>query len=336
MRHISAPVVAGLTAALATACLLAPSSAGAKTNLVELRVEGAQKTIEPGAWYAVTSQRIKRATAADECVPRSGATLFQGVNALTALGSAEDANSAVRPVRYRGTDLGPQVCQIKNRKSFGHYPNASGGFLYWVDYVSGFSSPDVASLENGQSLLWYEAIFPSDPPQVGQPVRNIDLVLELRGVPPRDADGEFVARVVEHGFDGTPSPVSDATIVGAESVNPIGEGRYEVTVGNGASVLYADHQPDVRSNQVETCSRAKLAACPKAHGRTIYGSDRADDLKGTRGFDEIAAGGGDDALDLRKGGRDRANCGAGDDVVRLRRGDGDDRIRGNCERVRRS
>jgi Ca2+-binding RTX toxin-like protein len=131
-------------------------------------------------------------------------------------------------------------------------------------------------------------------------------------------------------------PVSDATIEGAVSVNPIGGGRYEITVGNGSSTLTAEHAPDVRSNHVETCFRADLAACPKAHGRTIYGSSRDDDLKGTRGFDEIAAAGGDDEVDLRKGGRDRVNCGAGDDTVLVDRGDRDDRIRGSCERIRRA
>ena len=239
-------------------------------------------------------------------------------------------------MRYRSTDFGPQLCQIGEEKSFGHYPNASGGFLYWVDYVSGFSSPDAAELKNGQSVLWYHATFPSDPSQIGEPSINTGLALELKRVPARDADGEFVARVVSHDFDGTPSPVSDATIDGAEGVNPIGDGEYEITVGSGPSVLTAEHGVDVRSNHVETCSKTPLAKCPKAHGRTIFGSDRGDDLRGTRGFDEISSGAGDDVIDLHKGGKDRADCGRGDDVVTVKAGDRDDRIAGDCERVRRS
>ena len=339
MRHLTAPV-AGVTAAAlalaATLLFLLPATAGANTALVELRVEGPTEPLDPGSWYVAGSDRIKRATQADECVPRSGSTLFKGPTALTLLGSADDANPDLRTVRYRSTDLGPQVCQIGEEKSFGHYPNASAGFLYWVDYVSGFSSPDVAEIENGQSVLWYHATFPSDPPQIGEPSINTGLPLELKGIPARDADGEFTARVVSHDFDGTPSPVSDATIEGTESVTPIGGGRYEITVGAGRSVLTAERGVDVPSNHVETCSKTPLAKCPRAHGRTIFGSARGDDLSGTRGFDDISSRGGDDAIDLRSGGKDHADCGRGEDVVTVRRGDGDDRIASDCERVRRA
>ena len=82
-------------------------------------------------------------------------------------------------------------------------------------------------------------------------------------------------------------------------------------------VLHGRAQVDVRSNHIETCSKTPLAECPKAaHGRTIFGSDRGDDLRGTRGFDEgSSSGAGDDVIDLHKGGKDRADCGGGDDVV---------------------
>jgi hypothetical protein len=154
-------------------------------------------------------------------------------------------------------------------------------------------------------------------------------------VPARDPDGTFTATVVVHDFDGTPSPVNNATIEGADGAVPLGGGRYEVTVGNGKSVLTAERGVDVRSNHVQTCFKAKLRKCPKAHGRKIVGSDRGDELKGTRGFDRISSGGGNDQVDLRKGGKDRASCGPGNDVVLLRRGDRNDRVRGSCEEVRR-
>jgi Ca2+-binding RTX toxin-like protein len=101
-------------------------------------------------------------------------------------------------------------------------------------------------------------------------------------------------------------------------------------------VLTAEHLTDVPSNHVKTCFRAQIAACPKAHGRTIFGSDRGDRLAGTRGFDVISSGAGDDQIDLRSGGRDRVRCGGGEDLVRLRPGDGDDRVGASCERIRRS
>ena len=338
MRHITAPRTGATTAALALAAIvlfLHPAAAGAKTALVELRVEGPTKTLDPGTWYVTGSERVKRAKPGDDCDPRPGTRRFAGPNALGLLGSADDVNRKLDPVRFRDTDFGPQVCQIGNLRSFGHYPNASGGFLYWVDYVSGFSSPDLAALGNRQSVLWYHATFPSDPPQPGEPSINTGRALELKGVPARDRDGEFTATVVIHGFDGTPSPVNDATIEGADQATPVGGGRYEVTVGRGRSVLTAERGDDVRSNHVQTCFRAKFRKCPKAHGKRIVGSDRADRLKGTRGFDRISSGGGNDRINLRKGGKDRVRCGRGHDVVLLKRGDRDDRVRASCEEVRR-
>ena len=332
MRHISA---AALTFA-ATLLLFAPGQAAAKPALVELRVEGPESTLDPGTWYVTGTERVRRAKPGDDCDARKGTRRFAGRNALGLLGSADDWNRKLRPVRFRDTDFGPQVCQIGRLRSFGHYPNASGGFLYWTDFVSGFSSPDVATLKNGQSVLWYHATFPSDPPQGGEPEINTGQALELRGVPARDADGEFLARVVIHDFDGTPSPVDDAVIQGASSATSLGNGRYRVTVGKGTSVLTAERGADVRSNHVEACSKPKLGRCPRAHGKRIVGSSRGDELRGTRGFDQIESGAGADVVNLRKGGRDRVSCGPGRDVVRVDRGDRDDRIAGNCERLRRS
>jgi hypothetical protein len=339
MRSTSSPITGAarllLPAVAATMFLLLPAAGGAKTSLVELRVEGAKNSLDPGTWYVTGTERVKRGLG-DDCDPRSGRTRYPGPNALGLLESAARWNPKLRPVRARTTDLGPQVCQVGKLKSYGHYPNPSGGFLYWTDFVSGFSSPDVASLDSGQSLLWYYARFPSDPPQIGDPVANTGLALELKGVPARDADGEFVARVVAHDYDGTPQPAPGAAIAGAGSVQDLGDGRYEVTVGHGTSTLRATRSIDVASNQVDVCFKARIAACPRAHGRTIRGSRRSDRLRGTRGFDDIAAAGGADVIDLRAGGRDRADCGRGDDAVLVDRGDSDDRIGADCERVRRS
>lgn len=328
-RHISTPTAGARAALLAATLLLGlPVAAEARTALAELRVEGASATLDPGTWYVTGSERVKRGRG-DECEPRRGTDLFRGPTALGILGSAQDWNRRLRPVRVRNTDFGPQVCQVGDLRSFGSFPGDSGGLLYWTDYVSGFSSPDLARLEGGERVLWHYAEFGSTPVNSGNP-------LELGAVPARDSDGEFVARVKEHAFDGTPSPVSDATIEGAELVVPLGDGRYRVTVGPGVSTLTAERGLDIRSNHVETCFRADIDRCPAGHGRTIVGSHRSDSLPGTRGFDVITSAAGDDRIDLRKGGRDRVACGRGNDVVLLDRGDRDDRIADTCERVRRS
>ena len=59
----------------------------------------------------------------------------------------------------------------------------------------------------------------------------------------------------------------------------------------------------------------------------------ADEIRGTRGWDAIKASGGDDQVDLRRGGRDRVNCGGGHDTVIVERGDHNDQIAASCERV---
>ena len=116
----------------------------------------------------------------------------------------------------------------------------------------------------------------------------------------------------------------------------LGDGRYEISVAHGTSTLRATRSTDVASNQVEVCFKAQIAKCPRAHGKTIRRQRPGRPAAGTRGFDDIASGGGADVIDLRRGGRDRADCGGGDDVVLLERGDRDDAIAADCERVRRS
>jgi hypothetical protein len=64
----------------------------------------------------------------------------------------------------------------------------------------------------------------------------------------------------------------------------------------------------------------------------LFGRRGRDRLKGGAGRDLLNGGGGNDVLDVRKGGRDRANCGAGRRDLVL--ADKRDRLR-RCEQVRR-
>jgi hypothetical protein len=255
------------------------------------------------------------------------------------LAGAQEFNRRLDPVRTRPTDFGPQVCQVGGTKSFGTYPDANAGFLYYVNFESGFSSADVAKVGSGDSVLWYYAAYPSDPPP-GDPVKvNTGCVLELLDVPAYDADGEFQVEVVAHGDFGVfddcdPDVATGVHIIGADTEGPAGSGRFDVTVGPGRTELFAARNVDVRSNRMTVCV-GDAADCPAAHGRRIVGSRRGDRLRGTAGYDRVRAAGGDDRINLRQGGNDRANCGRGEDVVRLG-GGGRDRVADNCEEVRRS
>ena len=317
-----------LFTAAAAACLLvvAPGEASAKSALAELRVEGPTGTIDPGTWYVTGNERVRRGRG-HRCKNRKGSQRFTGPSALTLLASAGRNNKKLRPARVRDTDFGPQLCQIGSLRSYGAFPNPNGGFLFWINDASGSSSADLAMLRNGDRVLWHWAEFGTDPEVLTAPP------LSLRKVPAGTTGTTFTVRVVEHDFGGNATPADGATITGAKSVSPLGDGRYEVTVGRGFSTLQAKRGLNVPSAPVEVCSRAKRAKCPQAHGRTIYGSDKGDRLRGTRGWDVIVSGKGNDRIDLRKPGRDRVNCGPGKDVVVIKRGDRDNRIGKSCERV---
>jgi hypothetical protein len=319
-------------AALALAAIVLfflPAQAGAKTALVELRAEGPSETLEAGTWYVTGKERIRKSRPSDACNRTKGRIAVPGPTPLSLAQTGADSNRDLRQVRVRRDEAGLFTCEIGSilGRPFSD-PAGFAGWSYYEDYVFGSAAADQLRLRNNDSVLWVFSDFGATTPA------NTGAALELKGVPPRTG-GTFTARVVEHVFDGSTNPAPGATIEGADSVDELGNGRYEVTVGNGNSTLRATRGLDIASNQVETCSKAKLAQCPRAHGRTIVGSSGGDDLKGTRGFDDIAAGAGRDEIDLRRGGRDRADCGPGRDVVLLRRGDRDDRIAGDCERKRR-
>ena len=325
LRRTTTLLALAAFAAIAAVALAGAGTADARTALAQLRVEGPNATLDPGTWYVTGTERVRRAENPD-CDPRAGSDRYPGPTALGVLATAQSFTKALRPVRARPTDFGPQVCQVGGLKSFGTYPADNAGFLYWVNYVSASSSADLASLRNGDRVLWYYAEFGS------QPV-NSDKVLELKGVPARDADGEFIARVVQHDYDGTPVPAAGAVIAGAQAVEDLDDGRYAITVGDGFSLLQASRGQDVRSNPVRTCHRAQLARCPAAHGRTIFGSTGPDRLRSTRGWDRISSLQGGDRIDITAGGRDRVRCGGGDDVVVTKAGARDDAIASSCERV---
>jgi Ca2+-binding RTX toxin-like protein len=108
-----------------------------------------------------------------------------------------------------------------------------------------------------------------------------------------------------------------------------------VRLGRSATLEATGTANDISSNHVHVCVNADEDRCPEAHGKLIYGSKRADRIKGTRGWDRIKARGGADVVNLGSGGEDHLSCGGGRDRVTLDRGDRNDDIASSCERVRR-
>jgi hypothetical protein len=315
-------------ACLAAAGFFAPS-AGAEPVLAELRVEGPAGTLDPGTWYVTDSEQIRKSRPGDACIRDEGRLEFPGPTALGILQSGSEHTAALRQVRVRLDEAGPFVCEIGDisGRAFGD-PAGFSGWIYWQNQVSGSSSADLATVADGDQVLWLFSDF-------GSALTNTGDALELLGVPPGDVDGSFEVQVVAHAFDGASSPAEGATIAGATQATALGGGRYAVTVPEGRTTLTATRGSDTPSNHVTACFDADPTACPSAHGRTIFGSELGDRLPGTAGWDRIDSGRGNDRIDLRLGGRDRVSCGGGTDTVLRKGSDADDRIAANCERIRR-
>ncbi len=106
----------------------------------------------------------------------------------------------------------------------------------------------------------------------------------------------------------------------------------------GVAQLAATRGTDIPSEVLDTCVGPESNSCPTQRGKRIVGSPEGDKIKGTSGLDEIRSRGGDDTVDVRKGGADTVNCGTGRDTVLIKRATAGDGlvIKGSCETVRRS
>ena len=314
------------------ACLSAavlPSAAAAKPALAELRVEGPSGTLDPGTWYVTDTEQIRRSKPGDACIRDAGRLEFAGPTALGIVQTGSESNAALRQVRVRLDEAGPFMCEIGDisGRPFGD-PNGFSGWTFWFGGAAGSSSADLVPLADGDRVLWVFSDY-------GDAMTNTGDSLELLDVPAFDEDGSFEVRVVAHSFDGETSPADGVAIAGASATTALGGGRYMVTVPQGQTVLTATRGADIPSNHVTACVEPDAADCPREHGRTIFGSPDRDRLAGTGGWDRIDGNAGNDRINIRGGGRDRVDCGGGTDTV-LRKGeDDDDKIKRNCERIRR-
>jgi hypothetical protein len=243
-RRVSIATLAALAsvAAALAAAAGSPATAGPAKVQAELRIEGPRGNLIPGRKYTTGTERVKRSKGLG-CKHRKGKVKVPGA---TALGIAETASDELRklpPVRVRPDDFGLFVCEIGGfiGRPFDD-PEGFSGWTYWVNYAGGTQAAELQTLEEGDEVLWVFADF-------GERNINTGDALELTDVPKTDADGTFTVEVLSHTFDGTPTPLAGAKIKGADDVEDLGGGEYEVTVGAGRSTLYAKHKPDIPSNQ---------------------------------------------------------------------------------------
>jgi len=322
--------LAGLLAC-ATALILCPSAATARTVTAQLRVEGPGVTLDPGTYYVTGSAKVDRGSSS-KCRANGRQATIQGPTALGILApfSRLDPDGSPLLARTDSSTPGLLLCRVGAFK-------ANQGFTkfwsYWVNNVPPSISADTLRLHGGDHVLWTFGVVVGG--FGGADDTNTGDVLTLKAPPAAEPGQPFEVTVRRHPFFGDPSPASGAMVSGGDApAITDASGHADITISDqGNSALVATNRPDVPSNRVRVCVDAQASRCPTAHGKRIVGSPRADRIHATRGWDRIRARGGDDVVDLRAGGRDRVGCGPGRDRVLLEQGDHDDRIAASCERV---
>jgi hypothetical protein len=312
-------------ALLISLLLLLPGSASAATKGADLRVvNSAGRTLAEQRQYTGTVW-IRTDPDADCFGPPGGSGDRVRVPGATGLGIVRDAletDGDLRPLSITDQfSFGLAVCGI------GGFEASGSSFWYLKHNHAGAQvGGDQLTLQQGDQVLWYLA--PGFPPPVE---------LGLRA-PARARPGvPFEVSVLQFDDSGARLPAAGATVAGGTTpVTTDSQGKASVTVSTpGTRTLRATRSSDgsIPSNRVAVCVNSDLAKCPSAHGKLILGSERADEIAGTRGWDVIWARGGDDVVYITSGGKDRVSCGAGRDRVVVAVGDTNDEIAESCERV---
>jgi hypothetical protein len=238
----------------------------------------------------------------------------------TALGLVQDASkvfSFLKPSVTDHFDFGPGLCGIGS--------SVASGSAYW-DLIVNHETSQVGGAQrvhDGDEVLWYLA--PSYPP-------GPELQLKVPAVVP--SGGDYQATVYQFDPDtGARTPAQGVTVDFASSPTDA-QGHTTIHIsgssGTGAGVG-ATRPSDAAIADAKSVCIGTAGSCGRVN--EIYGSPQDDRVKGTGQSDFIAAGKGDDKVNITGGGPDLVNCGAGKDTVVIQKGDSDDKIRSTCEKV---
>jgi hypothetical protein len=308
-----------LSAAATVCCLFAAAApAFAAPIPVDLRVEAGGRALTADRYYT-DSTRIKTAKAPPKC---NGSGKMKKLPGATALGTLVDGalvNSRLDPLL------------VSDEFSFGLFVCGVGGQRatntdFWqlkVNHVYSQVGGDQFAVKPGDDVLWY----------LGGGALNSGDELELLA-PVRVMPGQqFDATVNGYDLNGVRHPVPGATVSGggaSGTTDATGVAHLTLTrVGN--RTLRATLDPNIPSAPTKVCVNADLSKCSSHRGKRIWGSRRAETIKGTAGRDRIRAGDGNDLIRVRRGSIDKVRCGRGNDTVRAGRRD---KIAHDCEHVR--
>ena len=311
-----------LSAALAACCLLALGGSVASASIpVDLRVEAGGGNALTADRYITDSTRVKTAKQPPSCNGSGKSKRLRGTTALGVLADGASVDRRLDPLLVSDEfSFGLFVCGVGGS-------NASGTTSYWsfkVNHVLPEIGADQFNLKPGDDVLWY---FVDGAANSGD-----ELVLTAPARVGRAAD--FVVQVTAYDFAGAARPVAGAVVKGADS-DAVTDAQGQARVSdddNGTLTLRAVLDPNVPSAPTKVCVNDNPALCGTGRPGTIWGTRRAESIRGTAGRDRVVAGGGADVVNVRRGNVDRVRCGSGRDVVRAGRRD---RVARDCEVVRR-
>jgi Domain of unknown function (DUF4430)/RTX calcium-binding nonapeptide repeat (4 copies) len=311
-----------LSAAATVCCLCAVAAPAAFASIpVDLRVEGANGRNLTADRYQTDSTRIKTAKQPPNC---NGSGKNKKLNGTTALGALVDGslvNRRLDPLLVSDEfSFGLLVCGIGGDNAAG----STSFWLYKVNHVAPEVGADQFAVKPSDDVLWY---FSAGGHNTGDE-------LEL-GAPPRVKPGQqFDATVSAYDFAGVKRPMEGATVTGGGvSATTDASGVAHLTLNRrGTRTLRATLDPNIPSAPTTVCVNANLSKCAGARGTRIWGSRRAESIRGTAGRDSVLAGDGNDTISVRRGSVDRVRCGGGNDTVRAGTGD---RVAADCENVSR-
>lgn len=310
-----------LFTAATVGCVLAMAGpAVAKSIPVDLRVEGAGGRALTADRYFTDSTAIVTANQPPNC---NGTGATAELVDHTALGTLVDGalvDPRLDPLLVSNEfSFGLLVCGVGGDNSDG----ANSFWLYKVNHVGPEVGGDQFAVKRSDDVLWYFV----------NGTLNSGDELEL-GAPPRVEPGQqFDATVYAYNAQGVRRTVAGATVAGGgASATTDANGVAHLTLNRtGNRTLRATLDPNVPSAPTKVCVNADLSKCAPARGGRIWGSRRAETIRGTAGRDSIRAGGRNDRIFVRGGSVDRVRCGGGRDIVRA---GARDRVSRDCERVR--
>jgi hypothetical protein len=300
--------------------VLAGSPAVADAVTTKLRVEADGHDIGPGFRYVHDSVSYETSTA---CGGTGKSYTIDGPSALGLLIQAADFTRALRPV------------QISDEFDFGKFVCGVGGFdgsdtAYWsykVDHVLPEIGADQFPINRSHhEVLWF---FVNGASNSGD---ELELTLSDNVV---KAGEPVEVSVKSYDVNGTASPAAGVALQGAGDVMTDANGEASLVFDQaGKPFIRGVRDPDIQTDTLHLCVWEDSASeCDRWLTGWTVGTKGDDRIRGGENPERIAGRAGDDRINSRHdGAADSVRCGRGDDVARV---DKRDRVRGNCETVRR-